>query len=302
MTSGAVPMPPPHSSARRPSSGAREADAQRAQHPEGLARAQLAQPVRAGADVLEHEAAASPSAGPQRPRSARQERPLVLPRAPAARPRRACRTGPAPARARRGPAPRDDGRRRARRPLGRRRSRARRAERRPASPAPGGSRPPALARGAPAGERTSGSPCARARAIARAAASAARQRRQARDPARDRGAADLPAVGARARARRRVDDQVDVAALDPVDDVRRALAELVQRARPGRPCARSPRAVPRVARIRKPRSCSVWAIATRAGLVGVGDRDEDRAGLAAAARPRPPAPWRTPSGSRARRP
>ena len=57
-------------------------------------------------------------------------------------------------------------------------------------------------------------------------------------PRGDRRAADLPAVGARARAGRRVDDEVDVAALDPVDDVRRALADLVDRRRPGCPCAR----------------------------------------------------------------
>ena len=57
---------------------------------------------------------------------------------------------------------------------------------------------------------------------------AARQRRDAGDPARDRGAADLPAVGARARARRRVDDEVDLAGLDAVGDVRRALADLLE--------------------------------------------------------------------------
>ena len=103
-----------------------------------------------------------------------------------------------------------------------------------------GLRPRAPPRWSSWSESTAGAPW-RAAAIARAAASAAGQRRQARDPARDRGAADLPAVGARARAGRGVDDEVDVAALDPVDDVRRALADLVQRARPGSPCARSPR-------------------------------------------------------------
>ena len=40
------------------------------------------------------------------------------------------------------------------------------------------------------------------------------ERREARHAVRDRGAADLPAVGARADAGRRVDDEVDVAALD----------------------------------------------------------------------------------------
>ena len=57
---------------------------------------------------------------------------------------------------------------------------------------------------------------------------AAGHRRDAGDAARDRRAADLVAVRARGGARRRVDDEHDVAALDLVDDVRRALAELVE--------------------------------------------------------------------------
>ena len=61
-------------------------------------------------------------------------------------------------------------------------------------------------------------------------------------------------------------------------------------------------AVPRVATIRKPRSCSVWAIANALGLVGVGHRDERRAGCRAVAHRRPLAPSRTRPGSRARCP
>ena len=117
----------------------------------------------------------------------------------------------------------------------------------------------------------------RAAAIARAAAMPPRERREARDAARDRRAADLPAVGARARAGRRVDDEVDVAALDPVDDVRRALADLVERST-GMPIRADRLArCPRVATIRKPRSWSVWAMRDGARLVGVGDGDEHRA-------------------------
>ena len=61
-------------------------------------------------------------------------------------------------------------------------------------------------------------------------------------------------------------------------------------------------AVPRVATIRKPRSCSCAAMPDRRRLVGVGHRQEHRAARSAAACPPPPAPSRTRSGSRRRRP
>src|SRR2546427_6037830 len=54
------------------------------------------------------------------------------------------------------------------------------------------------------------------------------ERGQAWDSVCDGGAADLIAVGARAGPRGGVDDQVDIAALDPVEHVRRAFADLVQ--------------------------------------------------------------------------
>ena len=56
----------------------------------------------------------------------------------------------------------------------------------------------------------------------------ARHRRDARDAALDRGPADLPAVGARPAPDRGVDHEVHVAAADAVGDVRRSLADLVQ--------------------------------------------------------------------------
>ena len=55
-----------------------------------------------------------------------------------------------------------------------------------------------------------------------------RERRQARHAVGDGRAADLVPVGAGADPGRRVDHEVHVAAFDPVDDVRRALADLVQ--------------------------------------------------------------------------
>ncbi len=131
---------------------------------------------------------------------------------------------------------------------------------------------------------------------------AAGQRRDARDPARRRGAADLPAVGARARARRRVDDEVDLAGLDALGDVRRPLADLLQHGVDAhahaadrlRRAGRRDDAEAEVAEQRRdPR---------RRRLVAVGHRDEDRPGLRQLSRRPRPAPSRTPSGSRARCP
>ena len=103
-----------------------------------------------------------------------------------------------------------------------------------------------------------------------------RERRQARHAVGHRGTADLVPVGAGTDPRRGVDHEVDVAAFDPVHDVRGALADLVQpldrhahasdrlRGAAGRddPEARV------VQRLRDPHP---------AGLVFVGDGDEDRA-------------------------
>ena len=131
---------------------------------------------------------------------------------------------------------------------------------------------------------------------------AGRERGQAGDAVGDRGAADLPAVAARAGAGGRVDHEVDVAALDPVDHVRGALADLVEPPARARPCARSPRRCRAWRRSRKPLVVQALRRPRRRRLVGVGDRDEGRALAAAAARRRPPGPWRTRSGSRARCP
>ncbi len=123
---------------------------------------------------------------------------------------------------------------------------------------------------------TSGSPSRRARAIARAALDPGGQRRQAGDPVHDRGAADLPAVGARPDARRRVDHEVDVPALDPVEHVRRALAELVQ---PLHRHAHARDRLRRAARGDDPKADVVQDLRDRERprLVGVGDGDERRA-------------------------
>jgi hypothetical protein len=57
-------------------------------------------------------------------------------------------------------------------------------------------------------------------------------RRYARDPARKRSGANFPSVRASTGADRGVDHQIDLSALDPVDHVRGAFADLVDR--PGR--------------------------------------------------------------------
>ena len=77
-------------------------------------------------------------------------------------------------------------------------------------------------------------------------------------------------------AGRRVDDEVDVAALDPVDTCGEPSPILFSRST-GTPMRAIASAVPRVATIRKPLSCRICAIRERAGLVGVGDGDEGRA-------------------------
>ena len=307
IASGAMPTPPPHEERAAAVLGRGEADARAGPSTQSPSPgAQLAQPRRARADVLEHEvelAVAPARAGPRR-RAAGTGR-SSLPR-PSARPRRACRTGraaaPGPSRVRRrehdvgaelaalgdAQAPAPERRRRAGAP--------RRVPMRSRGASPR-VRPPWSS----CSDSTSGSP-RRAAAIARAAASPPDSVvRHGMPRATAARRISQPSVRAPEPVGR-VDDEVDVAALDPVDDVRRALADLVQRARPGCPCARSPR------------PCRAWrrsgsrgrgasaAIATAPGLVAVGDGDEDGAASRAARRRRPPAPWRTRSGSRARRP
>ena len=90
-------------------------------------------------------------------------------------------------------------------------------------------------------------------------------RRDARDAAGDRGSADLVAIRAGARGRRGVDHEVDVAPLDPVDHVRRAILSLLIGVA-GMLIRRIACAVPRVAMIRKPRSCSIVPSPIAAGL------------------------------------
>ena len=97
--SARAPMPPPTSSGRRPSRGARRSRCRAGRAaPSAVARLELAEPARAGADVLEQErqvGALPPGSGDARERErARQVRAARrLPR-PSARRRRACRTGP----------------------------------------------------------------------------------------------------------------------------------------------------------------------------------------------------------------
>ena len=100
---------------------------------------------------------------------------------------------------------------------------------------------------------------------------------------RDRGAADLVAVAAGADAGGRVDDQVHLAALDPVEHVRGALAELVQRLHRH---AHARDRLGRAARGEDPKAVVVQRLGDARGgrLVFVGDRDEG----GAAARQRHP--------------
>jgi hypothetical protein len=60
-----------------------EADAQRPEDPQPVARAQLAEAPRAGTDVLEHEVEPAVGVASQHREGAREERPLVEPAAPA---------------------------------------------------------------------------------------------------------------------------------------------------------------------------------------------------------------------------
>ena len=119
----------------------------------------------------------------------------------------------------------------------------------------------------------------RARAIARAADTPAESVVRQGIPRVDRRAADLPAVACgRPTPVGVLTTRSTSPALDPVDDVRGALADLVQRAATGTPMRAIASAVPRGGD--DPEAEVVQrsaAIGERAGLVGVGDRDEDGA-------------------------
>ena len=185
---------------RRGSPGApawrREADSERPERPQPVARPQLAQPPRARTHVLEQEVGLPVAPAGDR-EGARQVWPLVLAPAPALGGREHREL------ARLGVAARRD-----RRPSARGRPR-------PSCVHAGDSQQPAAERGvaelrsltpprlraAPAGTAPGGcavSPRARDRARGR---DPGRERGQAGDSVRDRGAADLPAVGSRARPR-----------------------------------------------------------------------------------------------------
>ena len=82
IASGAMPTPPPTRIARRRRRGRREAVAERAERPQPVALAQLAQAPRARADVLEQEVRLADAPAGDR-EGARQVRALVLSPAPA---------------------------------------------------------------------------------------------------------------------------------------------------------------------------------------------------------------------------
>src|SRR3954452_22879511 len=254
--------PDPAAAQQRPAAvaGRGEAEAERAGEPQRVAGPQRAQPRRPGADVLEHELE------PARPRPqgrerARQERPLVLSPAPALRRgeheelartgRRAVRVGDLEddvgaelaARGHLERAPAEGGERAAAHVAARSRA-----------------RPPCSS----CSDSTGGAPC-RAAEIARAAAS----------PPESVVRHGIPA----ATAARRI-SQPSVRAPDPVGvlTMRSTSPRSIQsttcgEAPPtllirsaGMPIRSIASAVPRVATIRKPRSCSVWATATAPGL------------------------------------
>jgi len=105
---------------------------------------------------------------------------------------------------------------------------------------------------------------------------AAGQRGQAGDAAGHGGPADLPAVGAGARARRGVDDEVDLPGGDAIDDVGRALADLLEH------LDGNPHPFDRLggaARRHDREALVVQGLGDRVGrrLVRVRDGDEDRA-------------------------
>ena len=214
-----MPTPPPTRIGRRPSRGGANPipNGPAIHRPSPVA--QLAEPVRAGPDVLEHEVQPAAFAAHHAER-ARQERALVRSPAPAlgrGEHVELARVGLRPVRV----VADDD--------------------------VVGADAPVLADLGEPAAERrerpahawtplacsscsdtTGGSPT-RAAAIARAAAIPPAIVVMHGDAARDGGAADLVAVRARGGAGRRVDHEVDVAAVDPVDDVRRAVLDLVDR-------------------------------------------------------------------------
>ena len=146
--------------------------------------------------------------------------------------------------------------------------------------AEGGDGPAAIAHVTPAPcsscrHSTGGSPSRRALEIARAAETPAARRGQAGDAVGHGRPADLPAVGPRPEPGRRVDDQVDVAALDPVEHVRGAFADLVE------PLHRHAHACDRLGGAACGHDLKAVVVQDlgdreRTGLVGVGDRDEGR--------------------------
>ena len=194
---------------------------------------------------------------------------------PTARRRRACRTGRAAAAGRRGRRSAARRRRRARavRARATRRRSGGASVRRPSSVVPvGGAHATAARRPRRDGPRGA-APGARApRLAAPRRGDRARgrhragHRRDARDPARDRGAADLPAVGARAGAGGRVDDESHLAALDPVERRSASPRRSCCSGSTGMPIRLIACAVPLVATISKPRSCSAIATPAAAGL------------------------------------
>ena len=204
---------------------------------------------RPGTEARPHRRPRRRGAGAQDAERARQERPLAGSPAPAVAPPSACRTGPAAGADRRD-----------------RRTRARRRRRSCELPVTVATRAPngAVTRcarvlviatpgwldgrgGAPAARPSWPAVAVQLLERDHVGLAAARggdrpsgghpagHRRDAGDAAGHRRRADLVPVRARAGADRRVDHQVDRAALDPVDDVRRALADLVDLLRPAPP-------------------------------------------------------------------
>ena len=315
ITSGAMPMPPPTSSARPPSGGRVKP------MPSGPDQPQPRSPARAppAAPCRARSPRAGTRAGRRAPGTPRRPGPGAgaPTRRPSPRRRPACRTARRAARARPGPRPRPGRRgrsasfaatRQSRRPNGAR-------VRGPCSAAASPGSSSALTRltsaagsagvGRPAcraapGASVTVSADSRAAPIARAAADAPVIVVMHGMPRLDRGPADLPPVRARAAPDGRVDHDVHVAAADPVGDVRRSLADLVQLLHRGAHLRGSRPRCRCVASTRKPRSCMRAASCVAAGLSvsqtemktlpSRGQRD---------ARARP-APCRTPSGKSSR--
>ena len=305
--SGAIPTPPPHSTARRPSRGGREATAERADERQGVAGPRARTGGVVPGPTSSSRNCSVPARRPQHAERARQVGPLAgAPSPPASRPS-ACRTDPGSARALAvvagehhvGAVLGAAGHRHDARPEGRDDAVGERAAR-----TTRGSRLPRDRRAAEpcssCRETTLGSP-GLGGADRAGGGHAAGDRGDAGDPAGDRGRADLVAVRARAGP---------IGVLMTRSTSPRSIqsttcggpSPILLISSAGMPIRRSACAVPRVAMIAEAKVMQQRGDPGRRQLVVIGDGQEHGAGLAAAPRRRRPAPWRTRSGSPARSP